>query len=82
MSGMTENAKVDTITEGNPSTRKSRRQGAIGPDSPILRISHASVEAKVVARGAAICQSHLISYCVIHAGIVGRHVPEMNMAVR
>ena len=79
---MTENANVDTMTEGNPSTRKSRRQGAIGPDSPILRISHANVEAKVVARGAAMCQSHHVSYRVIHAEMSGQYIPEMNIAVR
>ena len=46
-------AATAMTTEGKPSSRKSRRHGAIGPDSPSLRMTHAREEAKVVARGAA-----------------------------
>lgn len=41
------------MTEGNPSIKNSRRQGAIGPASPIFRMTQANDDAKVVANGAA-----------------------------
>ena len=50
---MMRHAKAAIRMEGKPSTRKSRRQGAMGPDSPSLRISQAREEANEVARGAA-----------------------------
>lgn len=55
---MMRQARAATRTEGKPSMRKRRRQGAMGLDSASLRISQARDEAKEVARGAAVkCQS-------------------------
>jgi hypothetical protein len=51
---MADQAMVAAMTEGKPSTRKRRRQEAIGVASPILTMNQASVEAKDVARGAAV----------------------------
>lgn len=51
---MTFHAMAATTTEGKPSTRKSRRQGAMGPSWPSLMMSQAREEAKVVASGAAV----------------------------
>jgi hypothetical protein len=50
---MTFQATTDAMTDGNPSMMKRRRHGAIGPNSANLTISQASVEANVVAKGAA-----------------------------
>jgi hypothetical protein len=50
---MTFQATTDAMTDGNPSMIKRRRQGAIGPNSANLTMSQASVEANVVAKGAA-----------------------------
>ena len=42
-----------TMMEGNPSTRKSTRHGAMGLASPNLTMSHARLDAKELASGAA-----------------------------
>jgi hypothetical protein len=41
------------MTDGKPSMRKRRRHGAMGPSWANLTIAHAIVDAKAVARGAA-----------------------------
>jgi len=46
-------ARAAARTDGKPSTRKRRRHGAMGLCSAALRMSHASEEAKDVAKGAA-----------------------------
>lgn len=50
---MTLHAMTETMTEGKPSIRKRRRQGAMGLNWPTLTMNHARVDAKLVARGAA-----------------------------
>lgn len=49
-------AKTATMTEGNPSRRKRRRQGRMGEREPSFRMAQARKEAKEVARGAAIAE--------------------------
>lgn len=77
VSGIMCQAATATRTEGNPSTRKSRRHGAIGPYSAKLMISQASEDAKVVASGAA---TH--SQCLEAEGVVESDEPDMKIAVR
>lgn len=50
---MTLHAMTETMTEGKPSMRKRRRQGAMGLSLPTLTMIQARVDAKLVARGAA-----------------------------
>jgi hypothetical protein len=54
---MADQAMVAAMTDGKPSTRKSRRHEAMGEDSPSWTMSQARVEAKEVANGAAIYSS-------------------------
>lgn len=58
---MADQAATETTTEGKPSTRKRRRQGAMGPREANLTMMHARVEAKLVASGAAIRCESLVS---------------------
>lgn len=53
VSGIMDHASVATMTDGKPSMRKRRRQGAMGPYSPNLRMTQAREDANVVASGAA-----------------------------
>ncbi len=46
-------AMTETMTEGKPSTRKRRRQGAMGLAWANFTMIQARVLAKLVARGAA-----------------------------
>lgn len=78
-SGMTCQATTEAMTEGKPSTRKSSRQGAMGPRSANPTMAHARVAAKLVARGAAVSGQRLPSE---RASQKGGKPPEMNMAVR
>jgi hypothetical protein len=62
---MMRQARAATRTEGKPSMRKSRRQGAMGLYSASLTISQAREAAKEVARGAAMS-------CKYPGSVVGR----------
>lgn len=89
-SGITFQAIVAIMTEGKPSSRNSSRHGAMGPPSATFRMSQASDEAKVVARGAATCRQAISQVSL--AGIFAKmtayleegegHIPEMKIAVR
>jgi hypothetical protein len=79
-SGMMCQARAAARTEGKPSIRKSRRQGAMGPDSASARISQAREEAKEVASGAAVGASvRTRNYFDQFLG--GILLPDMKMAV-
>ena len=53
LSGIWYQASTATMMLGEPSTRKSRRQGEIGMPAPAFVMSQARLLAKLVARGAA-----------------------------
>lgn len=50
---MADQATTAARTEGRPSIRNNSRHGAIGVSLPNWRMIHASVDANVVANGAA-----------------------------
>lgn len=64
-------------TEGKPSTMKRRRQGAMGLSWANLTMTQARVDAKLVARGAAINPVSLS-----HPLFTECDIPDIKMAVR
>lgn len=60
-SGIIRHAATATRMEGKPSSKKSRRQGAMGNFCPRAMIAHASVLAKLVASGAADIKNPVLS---------------------